>query len=335
MREVVFLRQNVEKWQGYETLLSRVSTAKADDLADMYTTLMDDLAYAKTYYPQSTTTQYLNSLAGKVHQLIHRNKSEERKRLFTFWINDVPRMMYERRHQLWLAFVIFMLSVGIGVISAARDEVFVRLVLGDDYVNMTLENIRRGDPMAVYKSADPLEMFINIALNNIMVGLRAFAAGILVSVGTVLMMFYNGVMLGSFQYFFATKNLLWESALVIWIHGTLEISVIVVCGAAGLVMGNSILFPGTYTRLQSFQRGAKDGLKIVIGTIPIFIVAAFLEGFVTRYTGMPLWLSILIIGSSAVFILWYFVVYPIRRFAPPRVKRLLRTVQALPPSNLV
>ena len=82
-------------------------------------------------------------------------------------------------------------------------------------------------------------------------------------------------MLGSFQYFFFSKGLGFQSVLVIWIHGTLEISAIVLAGAAGLILGNSFLFPKTYTRMASIQKGAKDGLKIVIGLIPIFIVAAF------------------------------------------------------------
>jgi len=118
-------------------------------------------------------------------------------------------------------------------------------------------------------------------------------------------------MLGSFQYFFYDKGLLWESARTIWIHGTIEISVIIVAGCAGLVVGKSMLFPGTYSRLKSFTMGIKDGLKIVISTIPFFIIAGFLEGFVTRITSMPDWLAILIILTSLVLILFYYVYYPL------------------------
>ena len=64
--------------------------------------------------------------------------------------------------------------------------------------------------------------------------------------------------------------------------------------------------------MQSFVRGAKDGLKILISTIPFFIIAGFLEGFVTRHTEMPDWLAILIIGGSLFLILYYYVIYPIK-----------------------
>jgi uncharacterized membrane protein SpoIIM required for sporulation len=131
-------------------------------------------------------------------------------------------------------------------------------------------------------------------------------------VGTVLVLFYNGIMLGSFQYFFYTHGLLVTSALTIWIHGTLEISAIVIAGCAGLTMGNSLVFPQTYSRLDSFLIGARKGLKIVIGLVPIFVMAGFLEGFVTRHTEMPVLLKLFIIFSSLALIIFYFIIYPIQ-----------------------
>jgi len=75
-------------------------------------------------------------------------------------------------------------------------------------------------------------------------------------------------------------------------------------------LGNSLLFPKTYTRMQSLKQGAKDGMKIVVGLVPIFITAAFFEGFVTRHTEMPVWLSTFILAASLVFIVWYVILYP-------------------------
>ena len=190
--------------------------------------------------------------------------------------------------------------------------------MGDTYVNMTLENIDKGDPMAVYKKMNEVDMFLGITVNNIYVSFLCFAFGIFFSLGTGYLLFTNGIMLGAFQYFFYTKGLLVESVLVIWIHGTLEISAIIIAGCAGLTLGNSFLFPGTYSRATSFVRGAKQGVKIAVGLvpivalIPIFITAGFLESFVTRHTQMPMWLSLTIIIGSLTFIIWYFIIYPIR-----------------------
>lgn len=166
--------------------------------------------------------------------------------------------------------------------------------------------------MGIYSSMGQLSMFLIILVNNVGVMLKTFAFGLFLSVGTVLILFYNGVMVGVFQYFFYMKGLFWISFLTIWTHGTLEISAIIIAGAAGLVVGNSILFPGTYSRFQSFKIGIKKGLKIVIGLIPVITLAALLEGFVTRITYLHWSFKATIIVISAVFVLYYYIIYPIR-----------------------
>ena len=75
-----------------------------------------------------------------------------------------------------------------------------------------------------------------------------------------------------------------ESLLSIWLHGALEISSIVVAGVAGLAMGDGWLFSGTYPRGYAFRQGAKRGLKIVVGLVPMFIIAGFIESFLTRHS---------------------------------------------------
>lgn len=164
--------------------------------------------------------------------------------------------------------------------------------------------------MAVYNSMSEGLMFFAITANNIKVALLAFAMGIFFSLGTGYILFSNGVMLGAFHYLFYENGLFDETILTIWIHGTLEISAIVIAGGAGLVMGNGILFPGTYPRLFSFQQAARKGLKIVIGLIPFFIIAGFLESFITRHTHWPLIVKIFIILVSLSITLFYLVILP-------------------------
>ncbi|WP_257668370.1 stage II sporulation protein M [Parapedobacter tibetensis] len=308
MREALFVKQNATKWEQYESMQS----SSPDELADRFIAITDDLAYAKTFYPKSKTTAYLNGLAARLHQSIYRNKREKRGRFITFWKQELPLLFKKHEKPLLYAFLFFIIFCLMGALSAKYDDTFVRLIMGDGYVNMTNQNIENGDPFGVYKKMDAFEMFFYIAINNIWVSFVAFVLGVFFSVGTVYMLIRNGIMLGSFQYYFFSKGLGWDSVLVIWIHGTLEISAIVIAGAAGLVLGNSILFPKTYSRMDSFRQGAKDGLKIVIGLIPIFIIAAFLEGYVTRHTSMPAWVSCSILATSLAFIIWYVIIYPNR-----------------------
>lgn len=312
MREAAFVKQNKDKWIRFESVLRNNIQINPDELSGLYIEITDHLSYARTFYPKSETLRYLNSLAILAHNKIYKNKKESRNKFLSFYTKEFPLFFYQYHKQLLVAFVSFALFVAIGAFSAATDGDFVRLILGDGYVNMTISNIEKGDPMAVYKKMGEVEMFLGITVNNIRVALNAFVFGIFLSVGTLYILMRNGIMLGSFQYFFYDYDLFWESVRTIWIHGTIEISVIIVAGCAGLVLGNSILFPGTYTRLQSFVRGAKDGLKIIASTIPFFIIAGFLEGFVTRHTQMPDWLAVLIIGGSLYLILFYYVFYPIK-----------------------
>jgi uncharacterized membrane protein SpoIIM required for sporulation len=308
VREGLFIKKNIDKWKQYQ-----YDPAKdPDEMAGQFTDLVNDLGYAKTFYPQSKVTQYLNGLASRIYLGIYRNKKEEASRISRFWKTELPLIVRKYHREIGYSFLIFLLFAVMAAFSAAHDESFVRGILGDQYVDMTEENIAHGDPFGVYKSADQLSMFTKIAVHNIEVSFVIFVMGFLLSVGTVYQLFQNGVMVGAFQYYFFAKGLGWASVLVIWVHGTLEISSIIIAGGAGIVLGNSILFPGTHRRIDSLKRGGRDGVKLMIGLVPIFIAAAFLEGFVTRYSKMPVWLSISILLASLCFVIWYFVVYPIR-----------------------
>ena len=314
MREVTFLKKNAEKWKQVEAFLTSKEKVNPDKLAELFVELTDDLSYARTFYPKSKTTQYLNSLTAKLHQSIYKTKKERKERFIQFWKYESPLLFYKHRKEILISFLIFTIAMMIGIVSSAGDSGFVRLILGDSYVNMTLENIDKGDPMAVYKKMNGVDMFLGITFNNIQVSFFAFMMGLLFSFGTGWILLKNGIMLGAFQYFFHIHDLLLDSVLVIWIHGTLEISAIIIAGAAGLTLGNSFLFPGTYSRKQSFMIGAREGLKMIVSLIPIFIAAGFLESFVTRQTGMPIYLSLTIIIGSLFFVVWYFLIYPAKLF---------------------
>ncbi|MBC7588173.1 MAG: stage II sporulation protein M [Chitinophagaceae bacterium] len=310
MREAQFLKQNADKWQQYEADVR--SNISADILADRFVEMTDDLAYAKTFYPKSKSVKYLNGLAALFHQKIYKNKKEQKGRVWWFWQFELPVLFKQYHKQFFYAFLIFLVFCLMGAISAKYDENFLRLILGDGYVNMTNDNIAKGDPFAVYKHSSSVEMFFSIAFNNIRVAFTSYIMGAFFSVGSLWLLLSNGLMLGSFQYYFISKNLGFKFITVVFIHGTLEIWSLVIAGAAGLILGNSLLFPGTYSRSVSFLRGGKDGLKVVVGLVPLFITAAFFESFVTRHTEMPLALSLSILIGSLAFIIWYFILYPIR-----------------------
>ena len=310
MRESAFIQRNKPRWEEFEKVVKDQSHASPDRLAELFIQITDDLSFSRTQYPKSRTTHYLNALASKIHLEIYKNKKEEKSRFVMFWKQELPAVMYEVRKPLFYAFVIFVLAGIIGAVSVVYDETFVRLIMGDAYVNMTLENIKNGNPTRVYSSNSEISMFFMITRNNIMVSFMVFVYGVFASLGTGLYLFYNGLMVGTFVMFFYKEQQLAQAFPVIMLHGTIELSAIVIAAAAGFTMGNSILFPGTYSRLASFKMGALKGLKIVMGLIPFFIMAGFIESFITRYAFMHWSFKIAIIGCSALLIVYYFVIYP-------------------------
>lgn len=311
MREVAFIKQNKQKWLDFEQAIFGKTKKNPDEMASLYIHLVNDLSYAQTYYPKSKTVVYLNYLASQIYQKIYKTKREEQNRLVYFFSIEVPLLVYQYRRYLLYAFILFFLTVGMGVLSAKYDDGLARLVMGDGYVNMTLENIEKGDPVAVYKSGSNWGGFIAITLNNLFVGVRCFIYGIFGGIGTFLVLFQNCMMLGTFQYFFYQHGVFWESVRGIWIHGSMEIFAIVIESACGFILGASILFPRTFSRLNSFKIGFKDSLKIFLSTIPFTIAAGMLEGFVTRYAlQMPNWLNVFIILGTLSLISFYFLIFP-------------------------
>jgi uncharacterized membrane protein SpoIIM required for sporulation len=311
MKETTFIENNKAKWAEFERL-SEKKTTDPDKLSDLFIELTEDLSYAKTFYPKRSVRVYLNYLAQKVYVSFNKQKRTFFATFLDFWYEKLPLEMYKGRKELLYAFLFFAIAIVIGVVSSHIDPEFSRVILGDQYVDMTNEFINEGDPMAVYKQQDEGSMFLQITLNNIRVAFFAFILGIFFSVGSVFLLVSNGIMLGAFQYYFYIKGLFLTSFLVIWIHGTFEISVIIIAGAAGIVLGNGLLFPKTLTRAQSLQISARRGMNMLLGTLPIFVVAGFLEGYVTRHTEMPDEVKWAIILTSLSIILGYFVIYPFR-----------------------
>lgn len=145
MREAAFVKRNQARWQQIEKDLQS-NRPDPDRLAEIFIQLTDDLAFARTQYPDSRVTLYLNNLTSKIHHTIYRNKREDQKRFVTFWKYEAPLELWKARRELAYAFAIFVVSIAIGYLSTLNDDTFARLILGDAYVNMTLKTSKPESP---------------------------------------------------------------------------------------------------------------------------------------------------------------------------------------------
>ncbi|ERJ61452.1 stage II sporulation protein M [Sphingobacterium paucimobilis] len=310
MREASFIERNKEKWLSIENNLTNKGDVNPDTLASNYIELTNDLAYAQTFYPQSKTRQYLNELSVRAHQLIYKDQKSSNNKVSHFFKVEVFEAIWSIRRPLLYSLLIFIFASLIGFVSAQYDEGFVRLILGDHYVNMTIENIKAGNPAGVYQDGSNWGGALAITINNVKVAFYAFIFGAFFSLGAGYILFSNGIMVGTFHYLFHKYDVLQEAVSAIWIHGTIELSVIVIAGGCGLAMGNSILFPKSYSRLDSFKAVTKQAAKVLISTVPFFIIAGTLEGFVTRYYQVSIWLCACIILVSAIAIIYCYIIRP-------------------------
>lgn len=311
MREVAFIKQNKQKWLDFEKALFGKTEKTPDELAHLFIHLTNDLAYAQTYYPKSKTIQYLNDLSARAFHKIYTSRTTSWGQISYFFKYDLPLTLYKNRRYMLTAFIIFLFFVAIGVYSSIQDPLYIEEILGSDYVEMTKENIKNGDPLNVYKTGSAFDSFVAIGLNNLRISIMVFTSGIILGIGSIYFAFKNGIMVGAFQYFFHTENLLLESALGIWMHGAFEIFSIIIALMSGLMLGGSLLFPKTYSRKLSIRDGAAAAIKVYISTIPFIIFAAFIEGYITRFADEMIWIPKTIISLGTLsFIIWYYIIYP-------------------------
>lgn len=287
-------------------------SADADEMAKDFIQLVDDLAYAKTFYPTSKVTRYINTEASRIYLNIYKNRKEESNRLVSFWKYDLPLTIYKHRKVMFFSFLVFTLFYAIGFFISWQDDSVTRSFLGDGYVDQTMENIEKGNPFGIYESGNPVLSWLHLMIHNIRVSLLTFASGIFFGIPSLYIVAQNATTIGVFDQLFAAKGLGVQFFLVVFVHGTLELTALIISGAGGLVLGKSLLFPGTIRRIDSFKRGAKDGVKIMIGLMPVFGLAAFFEGFITRLYNDISILTTLVTSLSVVFVIWYFIIYPVR-----------------------
>lgn len=337
MKESDFIEQNKEKWKNFEhNLLKKDATPQ--EISKLFVQITDDLSYARTFYKARSVKIYLNGVAKLLFNDINKAKKNNWSVVSDFWIKELPLVIYSARRAMLISFLVFWSCFVLGVITSIYSPGFARTILGDSYIEMTNKNIADGSPMHVYADSGEMETFLPILLNNLKVAFTTFFLGVFASIGSLVIMMYNGVMVGVFQFFFVEKdalaiainnsgvlpgffqyfflenNLFRKSFLSIWTHGTLEISAIIIAGGAGITLGKGLLFPRTYTRFQAFKMSARNGLKIIIGISPVILLAAFVEGFLTRHTDISSIIRFSFILLSLAFVIIYFVWYP-RRIA--------------------
>lgn len=311
MQETEFIAQNKKKWKDLEFELEQ-DNKDPEKLLELFIQTTDDLSYSYTHYPNRSVRHYLNGFARSIHAKLYANRRRKKNAFIAFWQTELPQALYHARKQLTLSLCIMALGVLIGVVSCIFDDGFPAIVLSERYVQMTEELIAQGNPLGVYGLDDnPLHMFLSIAWNNIQYAFGAFVLGALYGIGTVYALLSTGIMVGAFTMFFVKKGLFSQMFFAVMLHGTLELGTIVIAGGAGLLLAKAIMFPGSYTRMESLVTAGRMGIRIMIAVAIFLFYAALIEGYLTRYTEASNWMRGGLILFSAMILIGYFVIYPL------------------------
>ncbi len=203
MREALFIKKNRDRWLKNQHL----PPDDPDEMAASFTQLVDDLAYAKTFYPSGKVTHYINSQASKIYLDIYKNRKDDSNRIWKFWRYDLPLTIRKHHGILFFATLFFILFFVIGFFTASADETVAAEVLSPGYIKETHENIAKGNPFGIYEGGNSTLTWLGIMINNMVVALRMFASGLVLGIPALYSLAETGVMVGVFDQIFAAKGL--------------------------------------------------------------------------------------------------------------------------------
>lgn len=307
MNEAYFIHTHQKTWQELEDILKQVKTKKKlkkdaemlHRLLFLYQNACGHLSIARTRYGSTGTTEYLNSLVTRAHQSIYISKPNSISKLLRFFTHDFPALIKKEALLLLLSTGIFMFGFLFSFIFTLVQEDYALSFVPSEYAE-SIKEVGKGVSEINYSVAS-----VAIFTNNIQVGIMAFALGITFGAGTVYVLANNGMLIGALAALAIKAGSGYEFWALILPHGVPELFCIFVCGAAGLLVARSILFPGLLSRRRSFAAGGKSALRLLVGTIPLFILAGLTEGYFTPLPISPLWKYL---GAAVWFIVLLFYV---------------------------
>jgi uncharacterized membrane protein SpoIIM required for sporulation len=265
----------------------RVGAPALRAMHDEYRRAAADLAYAQTHFPGSTTQAYLNRLVGQAHAELYGAAPHRLATAWRFLARDYPRLLRREWRSIAVAGGLMVGAAIAGWIAVHTDATFGKLLLPEAFRDVSpggLGATQRANAAAA--DLYPL-MGAQIGVNNVQVAIMAFAGGITFGVLTVYAMLQNGVMIGVLGALFTGAGVGLPFWALIAPHGSLELPAIVIAGGAGLKMGAALLFPGDLPRGAALKAAAPVAARLLLGTVPLFALAAAIEGFFTPTAVSP------------------------------------------------
>lgn len=299
-----FLNERGGSWDELDSLIAaagrrpdRLGATGVRRLGELYRATAADLSLARRRWPSESVTRRLEQRVGLARHLVY-DAPTRRDSVLAFVKRDYWRAVRERRLQLAIAAALLFGSSALSGVWADRDPGAAAGLAPGAYQSVT-EPRPHGSDLRL-PAGERTALAGEIFTNNIRVTLLAFAAGLAAGVGTALLLIWNGVLLGvvgGLAVGSGNGRVFFE---LVTAHGVLELSCIVVAGAAGMRMGWALIEPGSRTRAAALGVEAREAIAVVLGTAPWLVLAGLIEGFLTPAgLGLPATLTIGIAAAAA------------------------------------
>lgn len=279
-----FVQRNREVWNELEDLLQlfakqpkRAGAAEIDRLTLLYRTVSSQLSFMRTESPKEEVTGYLNHLVSRTHHMLYQEQYKSSHQLGYFFRQHLPSLLRKRWSFAAIACLLFLFGAVSGYLSVWLDASNLFAVLPDS-MTKGIDPNRIGEGA---KEAPHALLSTAIMTNNIRVAILAFVSGITLGIWTIYLMAYNGLIVGALAAYFAQSSKAYTFWAYILPHGVIELTAIFIAGGAGLYMGYTMLVPGPYPRKYALLRTAKESVQLLLGTVPLFVVAGLIEGYIT------------------------------------------------------
>jgi uncharacterized membrane protein SpoIIM required for sporulation len=276
------------------------STGAALRAIELYRSLGRDLSIARRILPKSRMTQALEQSYARLHAIIYRKPHNMRERMRLLFREEIPEVVSEMRDAIMWVSLLFALSAGAGwwlvstypeLIGILADE---KMITGVEQGRLWTEDIFNVAPSSV--------LSVGILANNIAVSITAFCLGVFFGLGTFYIISINGLMLGAIFAFTHQHGMAGELLKFVTAHGVVELSVICIAGAAGVMLGESLIRPTHATRRESFQHAASKTSRLLVLCALLLIGCGFIEGYLSPDPTFPM-VSRVVVGFGYWFVM--------------------------------
>ncbi|MYM62947.1 stage II sporulation protein M [Pseudomaricurvus sp. HS19] len=293
MKQQVFEDQHAEQWRQLEAMLASPEDMLTADFPARYRAVCQHLSVAKGRRYTPYLINYLNRLVVEGHRLLYRHHNNLRRSLLWFLVAGFPSVVRSNRSYVFIAAALFLLPLLVMGIGCYSNSELIYSVADSASVHSYESMYNPESPVLGRErgSGTDVAMFGFYIYNNIGIGFRTFAAGIFFGLGSIFFLVFNGLSIGSIAGYLTQLGYIETFYGFVSGHAAFELTAIVLCGAAGLKLGFSLVAPGPHSRADAIRMAGREAVLIVYGAALMLVVAAFIEAFWSSSRELPLLLK--------------------------------------------